>query len=273
MEISKFLSKVDGPIKIQDFKRTSISLHADNVELYAMILKSIEKVRGNLQGALAAGEEVAERLALAEVDAVIQTRVRGILIPSFVVAVLFAVAETSAAFIGDPEMLRLAVTCILLAAGLYGTWALATGIVEILPVLAVWSVTRGGPHKLARLLLYQLILNRLRSAVSNAEGKPSIGGRLASYALKFSGRASSWEELAFRLADQIAPRMVQHGMTQTLMVIVPAAAAWAYYRFQIFPDIILSQTGLGFWSAFLYPVAALTDAIAGTEMRAALLGN
>jgi hypothetical protein len=236
-----------------------------------MVLKSIEQLRVGLKEALAAGEDVAERLALAEVDAVIQTRVQGILIPSLVVAVLFAVIELAAALIGDPESLRLAVTSIALLTGLYGLWALASGLVEILPVLAVWAATRLSAHNLARLLLYQLILARLREAFTNAEGKPSTAGRIARYALQFSGRPSSWEGLAFRLADQIAPRMVRHAIKQTLLVLAPTAAAWAYYRLQIFPDIIHSQTGLGLWGAFLYPLAALIDLIAGTGLRTSLL--
>ncbi len=238
-----------------------------------MVLKSIDQLRTGLQGALAAGEEVAVRLALAEVDAVIQTRVRGILIPSFVVGTAFALVEGAAVFINDPETLRLAVSTIVLAAGLYGGWALASGFIDILPVLAVWAATRIGPRKLARLLLYELILTRLREAFTSEEGKPSLAGRVTRYALKFSGRPSSWEGLAFQLADQIAPEMVCHGVTQTIMVLIPAAAAWAYYRFQIVPDIIRGETGLGFWSAFAYPVAALIDLVAGTDLRGALLAG
>jgi hypothetical protein len=236
-----------------------------------MVLKSLDRLRGGLHEALSAGEDVAERLALAEVDSVVQTRLRGILIPSFVVVVLFAIVEAAARFIGDPETLRLAVTSIVLAAGIYGSWALLSGLIEILPVLSVWAATRVGPHKLARLLLYQLILSRLRQTFTNPEGKPSVTGRLARYALQFSGRPSSWEGLAYRLADQIAPRMVRHAITQTIIVLIPVTAAWAYYRFQIFPDIIRAETGLGLWSAFAYPVAALLDLLAGTDLRAALL--
>jgi hypothetical protein len=236
-----------------------------------MILKSIEKIRNGLQDALSAGEDVAERLAIAEVNAVIQTRIQGILIPSFVVAFLFAITEAAARFIDDPETLRLAVTSILLTAGLYGTWALITGLIDILPLLAVWSATRVTPHKLAQLFLYQLILNRLRTALSDTQGRPSMAGRLAGYALKFSGRASSWEVLAFKLSSQIAPRLVRHALTQSFIVLVPVIAAWAYYRFQIFPDIIRSQTGLSFWGGFLYPIAALADAVANTEWRAVLM--
>ena len=238
-----------------------------------MVLKSIDQLRTGLRSALSTGETVAERLALAEVDAVIHTRVKGILIPSLVVAVLFAIAELAAVVIGDPETLRLAATSIVLAAGLYGSWALISGIIDTLPIIAVWAATRIGPNKLARLVLYQLILSRLREAFTNAEGKPSTAGRLARYALQFSGHASSWEGLAYRLADQIAPRMVRHAITQALLVLVPAGAAWAYYRFHIFPGIIRSDTGLGFWSAFVYPLAALVDLIAGTDLRASLLGH
>ncbi len=236
-----------------------------------MILKSIDRFRTGLQDALKTGEEVAERLALAEVDKVIQTNLRGILIPTTVVAALLAMAEAAAVFADDPETMRLAVTSIVLSAGLYGSWALASGIISVLPVFAVWSAARVGPRKLARLFLYQLIVTRLHTALRTEHGTPSIAGRLAGYALKFSGRAASWEALAFRLADQIAPRMVRHAITQTLLVLGPASAAWAYYRFKIFPGIINDDIGLNFWSAFAYPLAALSDLAFGTDFRAALL--
>lgn len=237
-----------------------------------MVLKSIEQLRSGLENALTWGEDVAERLALAEVNAVIQTRVQGIVIPSLVVAVLFGAAELAAAMIGDTETLRFAVTTIVLAAGLYGLWALMIGIIDVLPIAAVWLSTWVTPHKLARLFLYQLILARLQEAFTNAEGRSSTAGQIARYALKFSGRPSSWEGLAFRLADQIAPRIVRHAALQIVLVLIPVVAAWAYYRFQIFPDIIRSQTGLGIWGAFLYPGAALIDLIAGTSLRAGLIG-
>jgi hypothetical protein len=236
-----------------------------------MGLKPLEQLREGLQQALETGENVAERLALAEVDAVIQTRVQGIVIPTLVVGALFGCAELAAALIGDQETLRVAVTSIVLAAGVYGTWALVAGIIEILPIVAVWASTRVGPHKLARLFLYQLILKALRDAFTNAEGRPSTASHIARYALKFSGRPSTWESLAYRLADQIAPRMVAHAALRVALVILPVLAAWAYYRFKIFPDIIKTQTGLTFLEAFLYPFAALCDAVFGTALRAILL--
>jgi hypothetical protein len=236
-----------------------------------MVIKPLEQLREGLRDAVKAGEGIAERLALAEVDAVIQTRVAGIVIPSIVVAVLFGCAELAAAFIGDEETLRVAVTTIVLAAGIYGTWALVMGIIEISPVLAVWAATRVSPHKLARLFLYQLILDALRNALSNAEGRPSAAGHIARYALKFSGGPSSWESYAYGLAERIAPRMVAHAALRVALVILPVLAAWAYYRFKIFPDLIKAQTGLGILEAFLYPFAALCDLIAGTSLRAMLL--
>jgi hypothetical protein len=236
-----------------------------------MVLKSVEKIRGGMRDALATGEKLAERLAMAEVNAAIQTRLTHILIPTAIVALLLAATEAAAAFIGDPETMRMAVTSILLAAGIYGTWALATGLIEILPLLAVWTATRVGPKRLARLLLYDFLLRQLRQTFTDEGGKTSIGGHITRYALKFSGQPSSWESLAYRLADQIAPRMVRHGIMQTLLVLAPTVAAWAYYRFEIFPEIIRAETGLGFWSAFAYPLAALADVIAGTELRSALL--
>ena len=236
-----------------------------------MVIKPLEQLREGLKDALLAGEGIAERLALAEVDAVIQTRLQGIVIPSIVVGVLFACAEIAAALIGDEETLRVAVTSIVLAAGVYGSWALVVGFIEILPILAVWTSTRVGPHNLARLFLYQLILKALRGAFTNAEGRPSTVSHIARYALKFSGRPSTWESLAYRLADQIAPRMVGHAALRVALVIMPVLAAWAYYRFKIFPDLIKAQTGLGILEAFIYPFAALCDAVAGTSLRELLL--
>jgi hypothetical protein len=236
-----------------------------------MVLKTIEKIRGGIRGALTAGEDIAERLALAEIDQVIQARVSAILIPTVIVAALFALLEAAAALINDTEMLRLAVTTILLAAGLYGTWALVDGFIALLPVLSVWAATRLGPHGFARLLLYHLILRQLRETFTGTEGEATIAGRIAGYAMKFSGHAPDWETLAYRVADRIAPRLVRHGLVQTLLVLGPTAAAWAYYRFKLFPDLVRAETGLGFWSAFAYPIAALVDWIAGTDLRAALL--
>jgi hypothetical protein len=236
-----------------------------------MAVNPLQQLRTGLKGVLKAGEDIAERLALAEVDAAVQTRLQGIVIPSIVVAVLFGCAELAAAFIGDEETLRVAVTTIVLAAGIYGTWALAIGVVEILPILAIWMSTRVSPLKLARLLLYELILGGLRKTFTDDEGRPSTASHFARYALKFSGGPSSWESLALRLAEKLAPRMLRHALLRVALVILPVLAAWGYYRFKIFPDLIKAQTGLGLLEAFLYPFAALCDAVAGTELRALLL--
>lgn len=237
-----------------------------------MVFKTIEQLRSGLRDALKAGENVAERIALAEVDAAVQTRLQGILIPSFVVAVLFAVAEMAASFIGDRESLRVAATSIVLAAGLYGLWAVVSGIRGTLPLMVVWLATRVGPHKLARLFLYQLILARLREAFTNEQGRPSTTSHVVRYALKFSGGPSNWESYALQLADRIAPRMVAHALLRVVMVIVPVMVAVAYYRLKIFPDVIRAETGLSMWGAFVYPLAALVDFAAGTNFRQALLG-
>jgi hypothetical protein len=65
--------------------------------------------------------------------------------------------------------------------------------------------------------------------------------------------------------------MIRHALMQTLLVLAPASAAWAYYRFKIVPGIVRDDIGLTFWSAFFYPVAALIDVIFGTSLRAMLL--
>jgi hypothetical protein len=232
-----------------------------------MIIKTIEKLRSGLRGALDAGEGLAERVALAEVDAAIQTRVRGIIIPTFVVALLFAIVQLAAAFIVNPETLRFTTTSIVLAAGVYGLWTLGTGLIRAMPVLSVWWATRTTPHNLARLMLYELILRKLRTTFTSEQGTPTPVSHVVRYALKFSGVPASWESYALHLADRIAPRMVRHGTIQIAMVLVPILIAITYYRLKIYPDIIHAQTGLGVWSAFLYPVAALIDWATGSHLR------
>ena len=52
----------------------------------------------------------------------------------------------------------------------------------------------------------------------------------------------------------------------------PVAFAWLYYRFVVFPDLIRAGSGMGPWSALVYPLAALIDALAGTDLRSSLTG-
>jgi hypothetical protein len=136
--------------------------------------------------------------------------------------------------------------------------------------LSVWWTTRTSPHNLARLMLYELILRKLRTTFTTEQGAPTPVSHVVRYALKFSGAPASWESYAFHLADRIAPRMVRHGATQVVLVLIPIVIAITYYRVKIYPDIIYAQTGLGVWSAFLYPVAALVDWVTGSHLRHAL---
>lgn len=235
-----------------------------------MIVKTIEKLRTGLRGALNAGEDLAERVALAEVDAAVQTRLRGIIIPTVIVASLFAVVQLAAAFIVNPEILRFTTTSVVLAAGIYGFWTFGTGLMGTMPVFSVWWATRTTPHNLARLMLYELILRKLRATFTNEQGAPTPVSHVVRYALKFSGAPESWESYALHLADRIAPRMVRHGVTQVVLVLVPIMIAIAYYRLKIYPDIIHVQTGLGVWGAFIYPFAAILDWVTGSHFRLAL---
>jgi len=120
-------------------------------------------------------------------------------------------------------------------------------------------------------LLYGFFKQRLQTLLTGETNAPSLRGRIVGYALRFSGQPSSLEGVALKLADRIAPRMLRHALTQTVLVLLPVIVAIAYYRLQIFPDIIRTETGLGFWSAFAYPLAAIADTIAGTDFRGQLL--
>lgn len=227
-------------------------------------------LKSRLQTAAAHGEDLLERLAVAEVDAAIHAGLRDLLMPIVILATLLLGAQIAGNWIGEPEARRLATTSIVLCAWFYGFWTLAHGLLAARPLMAVWAATRQGPHNLARLLLYQRIITRLRSTFTTAEGEATRMGKLTLQALRLIDAPETWEAVAFRLANRLAPRLIRHAAARTLTVVGPVLGAWVYYRFIVFPELVRAGSGLGPWEALLYPVAALVDLLGGTHLRDAL---
>lgn len=229
-------------------------------------------VRHRLEQAVQRGEDMLERFARAEVDAFIHAKLQNILIPAIVVGVLLIAAQGAGAVLGGGESSRLASSSIALAAAIYGGYSMARGVKAALPIVALWLSTVKNPWALARLVLYERILASFNKLFSQGDGQLTTVGALALQALRFAG-PQSWEALAFRLANRLAPALVNHAALRSLLVLGPALAATSYYRLLVFPAIIRGETGLGPWAALIYPVAAAVDAVAGTHLREALLGG
>jgi hypothetical protein len=229
-------------------------------------------VQHRLEQAMQRGEDILERFARAEVDAFIHAKLQTILIPAFVVGALLVAAQAAGAWLGGGEASRLTSSSIALAAALYGAYSMARGLRAALPILALWLGTVWSPWALARLMLYERILASFNKLFSQGDGQLTTIGSLALQALKFAG-PQSWEALAFRLANRLAPALVNHAALRGLLVLGPALAATTYYRMLIFPAIIRGETGVGPWAALVYPLAAAVDAIAGTHLREALRGG
>lgn len=238
-----------------------------------MILDFLRRtVRHRLEQAMQRGEDILERFARAEVDAFIHAKLQNILIPALVVGVLLITAQAAGTWLGGGEASRVTSSAIALAAALYGGYSMARGLRASLPIIALWFGTVKSPWALARLVLFERILASFNKLFSEGDGQLTTMGGLALHALKLAG-PQSWEALAFRLANRLAPKLVNHAALRALMVLGPAIIATSYYRMIIFPALIRGQTGLGPWAALFYPVAAGVDAVAGTHLRDALMGQ
>jgi hypothetical protein len=238
-----------------------------------MILDFLRRsVQQRLEQAMQRGEDILERFARAEVDAFIHAKLQTVLIPALVVGVLLIAAQAAGAWLGGGEVSRLTASTIALAAALYGGYSMARGLRASGPILALWSSTVWSPWALARLVLFERILASFNKLFAQKDGQLTAMGGLALHALKLAG-PQSWEALAFRLANRLAPRLVNHAALRALMVLGPAMAATTYYRMMIFPELIRGETGLGPLAALVYPVAAGADAIAGSHLRDLLLGR
>jgi len=229
-------------------------------------------LRERLQSAADQGEHLLERLATAEVDAAIHAWLRDFLLHLGVFIALLALAQAAGAAIAQKDTRLVVTTTIVLALYAYGAWLVLSGLRQWRPIAAVWLTTRQGPVGLARFYLYGRILTQLRETFTAPDGRSTGIGQVMLQALRMIDAPRSWDGVAYRLADRLAPRLARHAGARVLSIFAPVAGAWAYYRFIVFPDLVRAGSGLGPWDALLYPIAALIDAVAGTALREALTG-
>jgi hypothetical protein len=237
-----------------------------------MVFDSLRQaVRARLQTAADTGEVVLERLALAEVDAAIHAQLRDFLLKMAIFVALLAAVQVAGRQIEAANTRLLVTTTLVLIIWLYGAWLLIEAVWNARPTIGAWLISRQHPYDLARLYLYNRILQTLRSTFTADDGKSTSIGALTLRALRIIDAPQSWEGVAFRLADRLAPRLARHALSRIFVVAGPVLGTWLYYRFVIFPDLVRAGSGLGALDALLYPFAVLIDTVAGTELRATLL--
>lgn len=227
-------------------------------------------LRDRLQSAADQGEGLLEKLATAEVDAAIHAWLRDFLKHIAIFIALLALAQAAGGAITQAQTRLLVTTSIVLAIYAYGAWLVLSGLWAWRPIAAVWLTTRQGPVGLARFYLYGRILQQLRETFTAQDGRATGIGQVMLQALRMIDAPRSWDGVAYRLADRLAPRLARHAAARVLSILAPVAGAWAYYRFIVFPELVHAGSGLGPWDALLYPFAALIDALTGTGFRDAL---
>ncbi len=229
-----------------------------------------QSLRNRLQSAADQGEMLLERIATAEVDAAIHAWLRDFLVHIVVFIALLALARWAGGAIAAGETRLLVTTTLVLAIYAYGAWLVIAGLWAWREIAAVWLTTRQGPVGLARFYLYGRIHRQLRETFTGPDGRNTAIGGLLLQALRLIDAPRAWDGVAYRLADRLAPRLAQHAFARVLSIFAPVAFAWLYYRFIVFPEIIEAGSGIGPWSALVYPFAALIDALAGTSFRETL---
>jgi len=231
-----------------------------------------QSLRNRLQSAADQGEALLERIATAEVDAAIHAWLRDFLLHIVVFIALLALARWAGGAIAAVQTRLLVTTTLVLAIYAYGAWLVIAGLWAWREIAAVWLTTRQGPVGLARFYLYGRIHRQLRETFTGPDGRNTAIGALLLQALRLIDAPRAWDGVAYRLADRLAPRLAQHAAARVLSLFAPVAFAWLYYRFIVFPEIIEAGSGIGPWSALVYPFAALIDALAGTDLRDSLTG-
>ena len=221
----------------------------------------------DIDGVLRTGRKMSGPLVRALLDNFVADKLVASIWPPL--ATLAALLAIPVAAKGETEKALIGLV-ILFAIGwsVYGTVA---GSIAAWPHVRQWLVTRLGPVHHTRLMLFHLIRSYHEAFLAGAKGEGFVGEIIeASIAAVQSERNLSATRVAFAFADHLAPVIVRHLGVRLMLIVTPVVVALVYYRFEIYPNVILRDTHLRPWSIALYPIALVIDLAAGTHWRAAL---
>ncbi|MFO1027649.1 MAG: hypothetical protein U1E70_20925 [Acetobacteraceae bacterium] len=218
------------------------------------------------------GKSLSGPLGRALIDAFVMEGLVGIVWPSVVVLALILGCHALAVAMSSMEAERVLTGSAALLAVMWSIVGAVEACMLAWPHLRLWLATRLRPVAHVRLLLFQ----RLRAihhdwqASLPDSGYAAVAVREALKTLQAQTGLTP-DRAAFALADHLAPLLVRHLASRLGLALAPVVGALAYYRLVIYPDLLEHGPGGGPWSLALYPLAALTDLLFGTSLRAALL--
>jgi hypothetical protein len=173
---------------------------------------------------------------------------------------------------GEPA--RVLIGLVVFAALGFSAYGVLRGALVMLPHARVWFVARLAPVPHARLLLFQWLRGQINEALARPEAADFTEGVVAAALAEFQQtHRLGANELAFVLADDLAPVLVRHLLRRLVVLLGPLVGAFLYYRLAIYPDIIARYTTIGPWGIAAYPFAAAADILLQTHWRALLQGS
>ena len=178
-----------------------------------------------------------------------------IIIANPVITLLGGGAEAHRIGIGTLALIGFAWACYISITGL--AWLFGHGRMMLITGLS--------PRGYLRLVIALTARDWLR-----AQAEAISGTTWRSFLRSFQAETNSQTEmLAARLADQIGATLWRHVALRLGYVLAPMFVALIYYRLVVYPSFL----GASAWLSMLYPLAALADAVAGTEFRVSLMGG
>ena len=171
----------------------------------------------------------------------------------------------------SPELDRILVGIVVLASLCWSVYGLTKGAKAAWPYVRLWFVTLLPPARYARLLIFQYVREQYAAITTMKAGEGFKTDVLKAAWEQFQNENRvEPEQVAFRLADHLAPVLVRHLLQRTAALVGPVLCAFVYYRLVIYLDIIARYTTIGPWSIAIYPLAALADGLMDTHLRTAL---
>ncbi len=165
---------------------------------------------------------------------------------------------------GGTEPHRIVIGGLALAAFLWALVVSAAGLAWFLRHLRLMLITGLWPRSYLRLIIAMMARDWLR-----AQAAAIATGTWRSFLVSFQKESNNQAEmLAARLADQIGATLWRHVALRLGYVLAPMFVALIYYRLVVYPSFL----GANAWLSMLYPIAALIDFVAGTALRATLMG-
>ena len=232
------------------------------------------KVSNDVTGLVHEARGLSEPLSRALLDSFLTDRIVTATWPSVVVLAAVVSIHFLSMFALSAEHDRVLAGMVVLLALIWSIYGTVQGVRALGPHIRLWFVTRLSPIKQARLLIFQQIRLLHTSLTTMKEGAGFTQDIAAAAVAHFqNANGVGPNQMAFMLADHLAPVLVRHLLRRGAFLILPLAGAFFYYRLVLYPVIIARHTDIGPWSIALYPLAALADVIAGTHLRATLQGH